>query len=53
MLLKDPVCDSLVDPRKVENKIDESGTMYYFCSRDCKEIFQRERTRFVKKSSKE
>ncbi len=46
MLIKDPVCEMPVDPRKVKNKVQEAGKIYYFCSEECRELFQKEKGKF-------
>lgn len=49
MLVKDPVCEMPVDPRKVKNKCqDTNGAIYYFCSAECKSLFEKETDKFRK-----
>ena len=48
MLVRDPVCDMPIDPRKVKHKVQEAGIMYYFCSEECKSLFEKEKDKFRK-----
>ncbi len=36
----DPVCGMTVDPDTAEFRAEHKGTMYHFCSTDCKEEFE-------------
>ena len=45
--LKDVVCGMGVNPKKSHFKSDYKGTIYYFCSKDCKKQFDRSPTQFV------
>jgi Cu+-exporting ATPase len=43
----DPVCGMTVDPETASEKFDYLGTNYYFCSKGCKESFDKEPGKFV------
>ena len=36
----DPVCGMEVDERTTKERAAHEGTIYYFCSRDCREEFE-------------
>jgi len=38
----DPVCGMVVDPRKAVYKTVYKGEVYYFCSKRCKDLFERD-----------
>jgi YHS domain-containing protein len=43
-MVKDPSCGMLVDPTRAKaagNTLDDHGVSYYFCSKRCKETFQK------------
>lgn len=44
---KDPVCGMDVNPRAAPAKSSYQGRMYYFCSPECKEAFEKEPQRYV------
>jgi len=46
--VKDPVCQMTVDPKTASEKADYQGKTYYFCSRDDKETFVKNPTKYVK-----
>jgi YHS domain-containing protein len=49
MLVQDPVCQMSIDPKRVKNKYqDEDGSVYYFCSSECKSMFENEKDKFRK-----
>lgn len=41
----DPVCNMVVSPRRARAKLSHEGTVYYFCSLNCLETFDRARRR--------
>ena len=45
--VKDPVCGMTVDPSKAAGKSEFRGATYYFCSKSCKERFDRDPESFV------
>ena len=45
----DPVCGMSVDRQHAEQRSVQKGETYYFCSAGCKETFDRDPTRYVKK----
>jgi len=38
----DPVCGAPVDPDKTQHRTEYQGRSYYFCSRQCKELFDQQ-----------
>ena len=44
--VKDPVCGMEVDPAKAE-KIEKNGKTYYFCSKNCKEKFEKNPAQYM------
>lgn len=38
-MVRDPVCGMSVDEKKARFKSEHMGKTYYFCSRQCKELF--------------
>jgi Cu+-exporting ATPase len=46
-LMKDPVCGMTVDPRSAAGHSEFAGTTFYFCSRSCKERFERNPAQFA------
>jgi Cu+-exporting ATPase len=48
-LAKDPVCSMNVDEKKVAATSVYKGTTYFFCSKGCKDKFDKEPEKFVKK----
>lgn len=36
---RDPVCGSIVDTRRAKPTVHD-GDVYYFCSRECREVFE-------------
>jgi YHS domain-containing protein len=44
---RDPVCGMEVDPKRVTDKSEYEGNMYYFCSADCKHRFDMEPEMYV------
>ena len=43
----DPVCGRTVDESKAAGKEEFAGQVYYFCSRDCKEMFDEEPALYI------
>lgn len=48
-MAKDPVCSMEVDEKKAKATATYRGKTYYFCAKACKERFEREPEKFVKK----
>jgi Cu+-exporting ATPase len=46
-LAKDPVCNMNVDEQKAAAMSEYKGVTYYFCSKMCKEKFDKEPEKFV------
>lgn len=42
-LVRDPVCDMLLDPERAPARLAEDGSIAYFCSRGCREQYEQER----------
>lgn len=45
----DPVCKMEVDPKSAPAKSEYKGATYYFCNLKCKERFDKDPERFLKK----
>ncbi len=45
----DPVCGMEVDPKKAAATSQYQGETYYFCAPGCKEMFEKEPQKYVKK----
>ena len=43
----DPVCGMEVDPKTAEFKSIYHGKMYYFCSRGCKNDFEKDPEKYI------
>jgi P-type Cu+ transporter len=43
----DPVCQMEVNPVSAEAQSEYEGIVFYFCSQECKERFDREPLRYV------
>lgn len=55
-MARDPVCDESVDERKAKSKglISEyEGQTHYFCSADCKELFDQDPGQYAGPFSKQ
>lgn len=55
-MTRDPVCDESVDERNAKDKgwISEfEGQTHYFCSGDCKELFDQDPAQYAGLSGKE
>ncbi|MEM1509872.1 MAG: YHS domain-containing protein [Thermofilaceae archaeon] len=37
----DPVCGMIIDKEKIKHKTIYRGKIYYFCSAQCREVFER------------
>lgn len=46
-MAKDPVCKMIVDEKKAAATSLYKGTHYYFCSKICKEKFDKDPEKFV------
>jgi putative ABC transport system ATP-binding protein len=42
-LVRDPVCDMLLDPGRAPERIGQNGSVIFFCSRGCREQYEHER----------
>ena len=42
-LVRDPVCDMLLDPERAPERIEQDGLVIFFCSRGCREQYEHER----------
>jgi putative ABC transport system ATP-binding protein len=42
-LVRDPVCDMLLDPGRAPERIERDGSVIFFCSRGCREQYEQER----------
>lgn len=47
-MVKDPVCGMEVDPAKTPYKTVYKGTIYYFCSSQCKKEFEKNPEHYLK-----
>jgi YHS domain-containing protein len=50
-MTRDPVCGMQVDEKQAKAQIQHQGQTYYFCSDQCKQRFEENPKRFVKKSA--
>jgi NTE family protein len=48
LLHVDPVCHMSISPARARASVDFDGVTYYFCSRDCRDSFERYRDRYVR-----
>ena len=48
MMVKDPVCDMMVDEHMAAAQSTYAGQTYYFCSKECKDKFDRNPDRYTK-----
>ena len=46
-LVQDPVCGMSVDPATATERVEYSGSTYYFCSTGCKETFVEEPDKYI------
>jgi putative ABC transport system ATP-binding protein len=42
-LVRDPVCGMLLDPRRAAARLEEAGSLRYFCSRGCRDEYEQAR----------
>jgi len=45
----DPVCGMTIEPKTAEGKFAYKGKMYYFCSKDDQQEFQKSPDQYIKK----
>ncbi len=50
-MVKDPVCNMDIDEKKAAAISNYKGKTYYFCSKVCKEKFDKEPEKYLKESS--
>jgi YHS domain-containing protein len=41
-MFKDPICGMMVDERNAKFKSEHEGLMFYFCSANCKQTFDKD-----------
>ena len=46
-MAEDPVCGKSVDPDQASCKIEHRGQTYYFCSLQCKQLFDAEPSEYT------
>jgi len=46
-MARDVVCDMEVDEKKAKYRSNYGGRTYYFCCERCKDIFEKDPTKFV------
>lgn len=51
-MAKDPVCSMTVDEKKAAGTSTHKGSTYYFCSKMCKEKFDKDPEKFTAKEQK-
>jgi Cu+-exporting ATPase len=51
-LAKDPVCNMNVDEKKAAATSVYKGVTYYFCSKGCKDKFDKDTEKFITKEKK-
>ena len=44
----DPICKMKVDEKKAAATSEHMGQIYYFCSKMCKEVFDKDPHKFIK-----
>ena len=49
MLVKDPVCGMECDERSTVGKVNYGGKTYAFCAANCKEEFEKNPERYIRK----
>jgi YHS domain-containing protein len=52
-MVNDPVCGMQIDPRKAAAQNVYHGQTYYFCSIDCKGMFDREPEKYAVQARQE
>jgi P-type Cu+ transporter len=45
--VKDPVCGMVLEPDQVEAQSTYAGREFYFCSRECRDIFDQDPHRYL------
>ncbi len=50
-MTKDPVCGMQIDEKQSAATSDYKGQTYYFCSASCKQNFERNPDRYVKRTA--
>ena len=50
-MVKDLVCDMMIDPKKAAGTTVYQGQTYYFCSTGCKTEFDKSPQKFVSKAA--
>jgi YHS domain-containing protein len=45
--VKDPVCGMKISKRKAAGAVEHHGKLYYFCSKGCREKFEKEPKKYV------
>jgi len=48
-MAKDPVCEMEVDEKTAKHKTEHMGKTYYFCAAGCKEAFEENPQKYIKK----
>jgi YHS domain-containing protein len=46
-MVKDPVCDMMIDEKTAAGRSEYQGHTYYFCSKTCKDEFDRNPDAYV------
>ena len=41
--MRDPVCGMLLDPQQAPARLDQDGSLLYFCSRGCRDEYEQAR----------
>lgn len=49
-MVKDVVCDMVIDPKTAAGKSEYKGETYYFCSLGCKQSFDKDPEKYLGKS---
>ncbi|MEM4311006.1 MAG: YHS domain-containing protein [Nitrososphaerales archaeon] len=50
---KDPVCGMSLEIKKAEFKSEYNESMYYFCSAECKNVFEKDPVKYLEMRHKE
>jgi len=48
-MVKDPVCDMMVDEKNAKATSEYKGVTYYFCSKHCKIEFDKDPEKYINK----
>jgi len=43
----DPVCAMVISPRRARASVRREGSLYYFCSENCRDVFNRDPDRYL------